>query len=502
MVAKVSSPAAVQLLHEGAVALSRIEATGVRVDRDYLLKTIAESEEKIRQTEDEMRKDKDVYPLWRKRFGDKTNLGSRPQLAEVLHGVMKYDVKEVTAKTGRARVSKDTLDEIDLPFVAKFLSVESAKKALGTYLLGVRQEMVMHADGTWFLHPIYNLHTTSTYRSSCDHPNFQNQPKRNEDQARTVRQTYLPLPGHMLVEFDFSQLEVRVSACYNKDPALMRYITDKSTDMHTDTAYELFCLSPKDMKRDKKAFKKTVRDSAKNQFVFPEFYGSVFFNCAANIWKSMRMKGWTVPGTDTPLIDHLRKKGIKERGESVSHWDTDKALAGTGNRTGRIETRPGTFMNHCRKVEESLWNKRFKVYTKWKREWYDLYRRRGWFEMHTGFVVSTYHKRNDVINYPIQGSAFHCLLWCIIRMDRWLRKYKMLSRIIGQVHDSMLCSVHPKELQDFLHAAHHTMTVALPRHWKWINVPLEAEADVGEVDGSWYGVKPWQETNGNWGPAA
>lgn len=468
---------AYRLLHEGSLVLSRIEAAGVRVNADYVNKTETHIREQIRHIQADMKKD-EFYRTWHKRYGDKTNLGSYEQIGNILFNVMGYESKERTA-TGRVKTDADALEDIEHPFVKKFQKVQHHKKTLDTYLCGIKREMVKERK-CWMVHPIYNLHTASTYRSSCDNPNFQNVPKRNPEMANLIRPSYLPHPGHHIVEIDFGQLEVRVAKCYNKDPVLGKYIKDKTTDMHRDTAMKLFLLKKEEV------FKKTTRDSAKNEFVFPEFYGSVYFNCAKNIWKSIKRRDFRVGENGKSIYEHLAEHGITERGACIAGEEPVK----------------GTFEAHVKEVEEWMWHEQYKVYTEWKRKWFADYQKTGGFAFHTGFYVSGVLKRNDVINYPIQGSAFHCLLWCLIQIDAWLRKYKMRSRIIGEIHDSMIASVHPAELQDFLNYSYHVMTVALLKHWRWIDVPMEVEADVGPVDGHWMTSKLWVPNNGNWSLAS
>ena len=466
---------AVRLLHEGSLTLSRIEANGVRINTEYLDKTVEETEAKIGRLEAEMRAD-EVYKLWKKRFGERTKLGAREQLAEIVFGkqFLNYEIRGYTDK-GRVAAGKDQLDDIDLPFVRNFLLVENLKKTLSTYLIGIRKEMVQEGP-FWYVHPFYNLHTASTYRSTCNSINFQNQPKRNPDMAGLLRPCFLPHPGDHFVEIDFSQLEVRIACPYNKDPVLMKYVTDPTTDMHGDMAQEMFLLAKAQVD------KKTSRDSAKNQFVFPQFYGSNYVNCAKAIWKSMGQRKFMCG--DRTMFEHLASKGIKERGDCVQGQDP----------------RPGTFEAHLKDCEKRMWQKRFRAYTQWKKDWFDAYTKAGGFQMLTGFAVSGLFKRNDVTNYPIQGSAFHCLMWCLIQIDKWLRRYKMKSKIIGEIHDAGQFSVHPSELQDFLNYCHDVMTKALLEHWKWINIPLETETDVGPVDGHWLLTKPHTCGNGKWNP--
>jgi DNA polymerase I-like protein with 3'-5' exonuclease and polymerase domains len=61
----------------------------------------------------------------------------------------------------------------------------------------------------------------------------------------------------------------------------------------------------------------------------------------------------------------------------------------------------------------------------------------------------------------------------------------MKTLIIGQIHDSIVADVPAEELEDFLELANYIMTVRLPEAWDWINVPLEIEAEVAPLNGSW-----------------
>ena len=89
------------------------------------------------------------------------------------------------------------------------------------------------------------------------------------------------------------------------------------------------------------------------------------------------------------------------------------------------------------------------------------------------------------MNAPIQGAAFHCLLWSFIQVDRIQREENWDSRLFAQIHDEMLADTHPDELEHVARTIHRVTTVDLPNEWKWIIVPLEVEADLCPVDGSW-----------------
>lgn len=472
---KTATPEAMRLLFEGSMALSDIERAGIKVDEKRLDATIESVTKTIENVEARMKRD-DVYRVWRILYKEKTNLGSREQLAKVVFSEegLGYPPVEFT-ETGRPKTNKDALESVvHLPFINDFLLAEKLKKVRGTYLIGLKNEL---CDG--YLHSVYNLHTASTYRSSNDKINFQNQPIRDQEAAALIRSNYVG-KWH-LVEFDISGAEVKVAYCYHKDKRMRKYLLDKSSDMHRDMAGDIFFLKPGFLLENKDWAKKTVRDTSKNMAVFPFFYGSVYFNIAVDIWKSIHRRKFALPD-GTPLPVHLKRKGITERGMCAAGVDPVK----------------GTFEYHMKQIQERFWNDRFPGYRDWKVEFFEQYLREGGFPFHTGFYVNGVYKRNDVTNYPVQGSAFHCLLWCIIQINRWLKKYKMKSRIVGQIHDSVIADVHPKELQDYMNVVHRIMTVDLPKHWPWLIIPMEVEADVCGLGESWHSKKPWICDNGLW----
>jgi DNA polymerase-1 len=100
--------------------------------------------------------------------------------------------------------------------------------------------------------------------------------------------------------------------------------------------------------------------------------------------------------------------------------------------------------------------------------------------------------KNMVINYPIQGTAFHCLLWSFIQINKISIAEGWRSRLIGQVHDSMVLDVHPDELNHVASTIQRVTCKDLPKAWSWIIVPLEVEADLCPVDASWADKQPYK----------
>lgn len=445
---------AYRLFHEGILALSQVEHNGIRVDTNYVLQEMENITEQIKKLEDELRADP-VYRLWRRRFGNRFKW-TNSQLGVVVFDMMGYK---------RSIVSEDGNDEaafegVDLPFVKTYF-----RRAKLVHSRSILKGIYAETDEEGYAHCSYNLNIPVSYRGSCDNFNFQNLPVRNPEMSKLCRRAFLPSgEDYQIVETDFSGIEVRVAAAYNKDPVLIRYIKDPTTDMHRDMAMQIFILE------QHQVGKKTTRDCSKNQFVFPQFYGSAYFNCARDIWNSIHNRQFKIEGTDKLISDHLREHGIKKLGACVPGEEPKK----------------GTFEAHLRKVEQDFWGRRFKVYSQWKKRWYNNYLNTGRIQFYTGFVIEGIINRKQCINYPIQGSAFHCLLWSLTRLNERLRKYRMKSKIVGQIHDSIVGDVYKKELAAYTEMAHEIMTVELPRLWKWINVPLEVEAEAAPPGKSWY----------------
>jgi hypothetical protein len=231
--------------------------------------------------------------------------------------------------------------------------------------------------------------------------------------------------------------------------------------MHADMAKQIFKLDTFD-----KSIHNVLRQAAKNGFVFPEFYGDYYGNCAVNMacgWCKLSQGKWGPEqgieiGSFEPIFlsDHLISKGINSFTK---------------------------FENHVKEIEEDFWGKRFADYATWKDRWYKTYKKYGYIDLLTGFRCSGVMSRNEVINTPVQGAAFHCLLWSFIELDKALKDLD--TKLIGQIHDSMILDVHPDELDKVIEMVHQITCVKLPKAWEWIITPMDVEMEICPVDGSW-----------------
>lgn len=456
-----------KLFLDGSIALARAEEAGMRIDVPYLERTISETEARIQRGHEALKKDP-IYTRWRQAYGEKTNLDSRPQLAHVLFKVLGYTSPVKTAK-GKQSADEDSLSYVDIPFTRNFTKIAGQYVVLNK-LKELQRELIGDR-----IHPVFKLSQgddeaggAKSYRSSASDPQVHNIPIRDKLLGKACRQAFIPsFDGGVFMEVDGKAMEVCISCVYHKDPTMLRYL-EQGYDFHKEYAAKCFMLPPNEVP-------KPVRQEAKGNFVFASFYGSWFPQTSAKMWHNIEVDGLTT-AQGVPLYDHLAAQGI----------------GGLGACTGkRDQVVPGTFEHHIQQVEHEFWNVTFPVYTAWKNQWYADYVASGEFPYYSGFRVRGVHSKREVCNYPIQGTSFHCLLWSFIELDKWLRRNKMRTRIIGQIHDSILLDVHPAELAAVVKQARYIMTVALKEHWRWIIAPMAVE-----IEGStqnWWAKKPIEE---------
>lgn len=446
---------AYHLIHDGALAMGRAERVGMRIDVDYCKRKDAQLTRKIETLSTKLLKT-DLLQLWKKTFLGKMNINSSDQLQRILYKEMELTPLKTT-KSGKGSTDNEALTGLGLPELDTILRIRKLKKIRDTYLSGFYREQVR---GT--MHPFWNLHTVKTYRSSCDSPNLQNVPIRDKEAKEICRRAMYPRSGNQILAVDYSGIEVGIATTYHKDPVMLKYLHDPTSDMHGDMAAQIFMLD--DFNKKKHPVHNMLRKGTKNGFIFPQFYGDYYGNNANSLaltWCNLTKGSWdSGQGPLLPnglyITDHFARHGI--------HGYDD-------------------FEDHIKKIENDFWNKRFKVYKQWKEDWLEAYKRKGYFDMHTGFRCSGTLQPNEITNWPVQGSAFHCLLWSFIELDKRLTNFK--SKLFGQIHDEVLIDVYPPELKDVSEIIKEVTTHELPKAWKWINVPMEVEADLTPIDGSW-----------------
>lgn len=442
------------LFIEGSLAFADMQMNGVRVDEKYYRNAHKDLDKKIEDKKKELQNHPECKKFL-KVIGREPNLSSTDDLRKMFFDIGGLKPPKITDK-GNISVDASAMAMIKSPLASEISELNKTKKIDNTYIAQFLREI----DDDGRIHPFHNLGTVRTYRSSSDRPNMQNTPVRNKEAKRLSRSGIIPSPGFKILDWDYGSIEVRVGACYTKDPALIKYINDPSTDMHKDTAVDIFMLKPDKVTKE-------LRFYAKNGFVFPQWYGSYYKNCAKNIWRECKnMK----TGDNITVIEHLESVGLIENRREAED----------------------SFINHVKKIEKKYWNK-FKVFKEWQERWYKSYERTGVVELLTGFRCKGYLGRNELVNYPFQGTAFHCLLWSVIQINAEFRERKMKSKVIAQIHDSTVLDCDPDEVKEVKELCTEIATERIRDEYKWIIVPLVIEWEETGVNQSWYSKSAMKE---------
>jgi len=298
--------------------------------------------------------------------------------------------------------------------------------------------------------------------NSSSMPNFQNIPVRNELAKKVTRSGIIPSPGNMLCEVDYGSIEVRIAACFTKDPVLVKYINNPDSCMHRDQAKKIFKMSTDQVMKSVDGGSTNLRFYTKNQFVFPEFYGSWYKACASNIWENCF--GFSIDGVS--VKDHI--------GMTYAQFE-----------------------KHVKSIEDEFW-KRFKVFKKWQEATIKNYYKTGYVNLLFGHRRGGYLSHNKIINTPIQGTAFHLLLWSLTRVNEISKEENWKTKIIGQIHDSIIFDLDPSEQDHVFKVVKKVMCEDVRKANSWIIVPLDVDFEVTPVDGSWYMKDDAIKVNGVW----
>jgi DNA polymerase-1 len=426
---------------QGGEVLSKIHENGIPVDEKYCLEQDAILAKQIDGIVDGIQKTKEVK-AWVKETGKPFNPRAHIQVKNLLND-LGHNVSSV---------SKYVLQKINRPLTKDVITLRHLDDLKNTYLGGFYREAV---NGV--MRPFFPTHLVSTYRGSSDSPNFTNIPRRDKNAKRITRRAIIPRPGRKILDVDLKGIEVCMGACNSKDPELIKYVTDPSSNMHRDQATEIYLL-------EQDRVTKSLYDAGKSGFVFPQFYGSYYGNCAPDLWD--RAKGEKLDD-GMPVLEHLRDQGIKSYKK---------------------------FEDHIEDVEYQFWNVKFSVYRDWKDYMWEFYQKYGYIELLTGhrcyWSPHGLLGKKECMNYPNQGPAFLCLRWSMFELDKLINEEQgWQSKMLGQIHDDIVWDLEPSELKDLWKVSEQVMCHDIREYWDWIIVPLAIEGEMTETfeeDGNWY----------------
>lgn len=354
--------------------------------------------------------------IWEK-AGTQFNINSPKQLGEVLFGAMKLPGGKKT-KTGYSTAA-DVLEKLapEHPIVDEILEYRTLTKLKSTYADG----LAVYIGEDRRIHTTFNQTITATGRLSSTEPNLQNIPMRME-LGRRIRKVFVPKEGFVLMDADYSQIELRVLASMSGDEQLIDAYRQEA-DIHRITASKVFHVKQEEVTPLQRRNAKAVN--------FGIVYGISSFGLSQDLSISR-----------------------KEAAEYIEKY---------------FETYPGikVFLNTCVKNA--------------KKSGYSVTmfgRRRPIPELSSGNFMQRSFGERVAMNAPIQGTAADIIKIAMIRVDERLRREGFRSRLILQVHDELVVETAAEEIEQVREILGTEMKQAA-------KLAVELEIDLSTGD-NWY----------------
>lgn len=392
--------------------LASMEYIGFTVDVEKLKELGEEFDEKIEVLT------QSIYGL----AGEEFNINSPKQLGEILFEKLKLPVIKKT-KTGYSTNAEvlESLTEVH-PIAEKILEYRQLVKLKSTYVDGL---ISVIDKNTGKVHSSFNQTITTTGRISSTEPNLQNIPIRTEE-GRKIRKVFVPSSSeYVLVDADYSQIELRVLASIADDPKLKEaFFTGE--DIHRKTASEVFGVKLEEVTPLMRSRAKAVN--------FGIVYGISDYGLARDL-KISRKEA-------KQYIDNYLKNYVKVK-------EYMQNIVEQGRTKGYVET-----ILHRRRYLPELASKNYNIRSFGERM---------------------------AMNTPIQGSAADIIKLAMVNVYNELRKRNMKSRLILQVHDELIIEAHRDEVEEVKVLLKNLMENAIK-----LNVPLSVDMEIGD---SWYDTK-------------
>lgn len=184
--------------------------------------------------------------------GMEFNINSPKQLGEVLFERLEFPHAKKT-KSGYS-TNADILEKLapDHKIVQDVLEYRKLSKLYSTYIVG----LLKVADEHGRVHTSFKQTGTATGRLSSAEPNLQNIPIRT-DEGRELRKYFLAAPGRVLVDADYSQIELRLLAHISGDSTMIEAFRS-GADIHTSTAAAVFGISQAEVTSEQRKRAKAV----------------------------------------------------------------------------------------------------------------------------------------------------------------------------------------------------------------------------------------------------
>ena len=382
--------------------LAEMELAGCRVDKGALVSFGEMLSEKAAALE------QGIYNM----AGEEFNINSPKQLGEILFGKLGLPHGKKT-KTGWS-TNADVLEKLryEAPIVGAVLEYRQYAKLKSTYAEGLLK--AMDPDGR--IRTRFQMTVTATGRLSSTEPNLQNIPTRT-DLGSEIRRMFIPAEGCVLVDADYSQIELRLLAHISGDAAMQAAFTT-GADIHTATAAQVFHVAPGDVTHEMRRRAKAVN--------FGIVYGISAFSLSQDIGVTVAeakayMEAYfaTFPGVRKYMDDVVAK--AKEQG-----------------------------------YVETLFHRR--------RELPEI--------RSSNFNMRSFGER-VALNMPIQGTAADIMKLAMVAVEKRLKRELPEAKLVLQVHDELIVECPEPQAEaaaklleeEMEQVAHLSVPLTAEAHW-------------------------------------
>ena len=391
--------------------LAHLEINGFLVDDNQLKEFADKLGEKIDALTNE------IYML----AGEEFNINSPKQLGVILFE--KLELKPVKkTKTGYA-TNADVLEKLrdKHPIVNFITEYRQLAKLKSTYCDGLTAVV---NPNTHRIHSVFTQTVTVTGRLSSTEPNLQNIPTRTE-LGREIRKMFVAKDGYVLVDADYSQIELRVLAHIANDETMINAFRNNE-DIHAVTASQVLGIPLEDVTKEQRSSAKAVN--------FGIVYGIGEFSLAQDLHISVKE-------AKAYIESYLEKyHGVRNYMESIKEQ---------AKKDGYVKT----MLNRIRYIPELK---------------------------SPNYNIRQFGER-VALNTPIQGTAADIIKLAMVRVDNRLINEGLKSKLILQVHDELIVEAHKDEVDKVKQILSEEMQNAME-----LNVPLKVDMSTGH---SWYDAK-------------
>ncbi|KAE9636898.1 DNA polymerase I [Defluviitalea raffinosedens] len=401
-----------EIEHPLIEVLFSMEEYGFKIDTQRLKEYVDELEEKIELLT------KEIYEI----AGEEFNINSPKQLGVILFEKLMLPMGKKT-KTGYSTAA-EVLEKLRAEhiIIEKILEYRQLVKLKTTYGDGL---FAVVNQETQKIHSTFNQTITATGRISSTEPNLQNIPIKLE-MGRKIRKVFIPSDEeYLLLDADYSQIELRVLAHIAKDETLIRAFRT-GEDIHKLTASQVFKVPLDEVTPRQRSNAKAVN--------FGIVYGIGAFSLSQDLNISRKEAEAYIEGyfEKYPNVRKYMDETIKQARE-----------------LGYVTTLFGR-----RRVIPDINS--------------------------TNFARRSFGER-VAMNTPIQGTAADIIKIAMIKVFNKLKEKNLKSRLILQVHDELLIEVHKDEIEEVKQILKYEMEHAVS-----LDVPLDVDMHLGKT---WFDTK-------------